>query len=167
MNPQSLGLAVLTGMIAPAVLISACGPLLLSTTIRFGRIVDRIRVLQDRLEALVHGRADEAHAEEKIALWFDQLERLSDRARALQRGMMTFYLALASFIGSSVAIGLAAFFGFHVEWIPVLIGIFGTLCLLYGSLLLIKESRMGLESVDRELDFIRRTGHRSIKQRDS
>ena len=28
MNPQGLGLAVLTGMIAPAVLISACGPLL-------------------------------------------------------------------------------------------------------------------------------------------
>lgn len=159
MNPQGLGLAVLTGMIAPAVLISACGPLLLSTTIRFGRIVDRARDLSARLEKMVHGKSDEEHVEEKIAIFYDQLDRLTKRARILQRGMISIYLALASFIGASALIGLTAFAGLKgTDWIPVSIGIFGTICLLYGSLSLILESRMGLEALTIEMTFIRRIG---------
>ncbi len=163
MNPQGLGLAVLTGMIAPAVLISACGPLLLSTTIRFGRIVDRARELSDRLEKLIHGKSDEEHVDEKIEIFYAQLSRLARRADMLQRGMMSLYLALGSFIASSVAIGLMAFAGLRgVDWVPVIIGIFGTLCLLYGSLTLIREARLGLASLTIEMDFIRKIGgHRA------
>lgn len=166
MNPQALSLTVLTGMIAPAVLISACGPLLLSTTIRFGRIVDRARILSERLEQLVHGKSDEAHVEEKTEIFYDQLSRLARRAKMLQRGMMSIYLALTSFIASSVAIGLMAFLGLKgADWVPVWIGIFGTLCLLYGSLVLILESRMGLESLTIEMDFIRKIGKRQLDAR--
>ena len=159
MNPQGLGLAVLTGMIAPAVLISACGPLLLSTTIRFGRIVDRARELSDRLEKLIHGKSDEEHVDEKIEIFYDQLARLAERAKMLQRGMMAIYLALAAFIASSVSIGVMAFAGLKgADWVPVTIGIFGTLCLLYGSLTLILESGRGLDTLTIEMDFIRRMG---------
>ncbi|MCC6536084.1 MAG: DUF2721 domain-containing protein [Bryobacterales bacterium] len=166
MNPQDLGLAVLTGMIAPAVLISACGPLLLSTVIRFGRIVDRARGLSDRLEKLVHGKSDEEHVDEKIEIFYDQLDRLARRAKMLQRGMMSLYLALGSFIASSVAIGLAAFIGVKgVDWVPVWIGIVGTLCLLYGSLVLILESREGLDSLEIEMNFIRKIGKRQVESR--
>jgi hypothetical protein len=42
--------AVLTAMITPAVLISACGSMILSTSSRLGRVVDRVRALSDRLE---------------------------------------------------------------------------------------------------------------------
>ena len=166
MNPQALGLTVLTGMIAPAVLISACGPLLLSTTIRFGRIVDRARILSERLENLIHGKSDEEHVDEKIEIFYDQLSRLARRAKMLQRGMMSIYLALTCFIASSVAIGLMAFLGLKgADWVPVWIGIFGTLCLLYGSLVLILESRMGLESLTIEMDFIRKIGKRPADTR--
>lgn len=159
MNPQGLGLAVLTGMIAPAVLISACGPLLLSTTIRFGRIVDRARDLSARLEKMVHGKSDEEHVAEKIEIYYDQLARLAQRARMLQRGMLSIYLALSSFIGASVLIGVMAFAGLKgADWLPVTIGILGTICLLYGSLTLILESRKGLEALNIEMDFIRRIG---------
>jgi hypothetical protein len=159
MNPFGIGLAVLTGMIAPAVLISACGPLLLSTTIRFGRIVDRARDLSSRLEKMMHGKSDEEHVEEKIEIFYDQLERLATRAKILQRGMMSIYLALASFIGASALIGLSAFAGLKgADWLPVTIGIIGTVCLLYGSLSLIRESSMGLDALTIEMDFIRRMG---------
>ena len=40
--PQN-ALAVLTAMITPAVLISACGALIFSTSTRMGRVVDRVR----------------------------------------------------------------------------------------------------------------------------
>jgi hypothetical protein len=166
MNPQELSLTVLTGMIAPAVLISACGPLLLSTTIRSGRIVDRARILSDRLENLVHGKTDEEHVDEKIDIFYDQLARLSKRAKMLQRGMISVYLALGSFIASSVAIGVMAFAGLKgADWLPVVIGIVGTLCLLYGSLVLILESSMGLDSLTIEMDFIRKIGKRQVDGR--
>ncbi len=43
-------IAVLTAMITPAVLISACGSMILSTSARLGRVVDRVRALSERLE---------------------------------------------------------------------------------------------------------------------
>ncbi len=39
-------------MITPAVLIYACGAMILSTSTRRGRVVDRVRSLSDRLEEL-------------------------------------------------------------------------------------------------------------------
>jgi hypothetical protein len=73
--------------------------------------------------------------------------------------MISIYLALASFIGASVLIGVMAFAGLKgTDWVPVTIGIFGTICLLYGSLSLIRESRMGLEALNIEMDFIRKIG---------
>ena len=51
------------------------------------------------------------------------------------------------------------------DWVPVLIGIFGTLCLLYGSLTLIREARLGLESLTIEMDFIRKIGGHRANQR--
>ena len=41
-------LAVLTAMITPAVLISACGALIFSTATRLGRVIDRVRFLSTR-----------------------------------------------------------------------------------------------------------------------
>jgi Protein of unknown function (DUF2721) len=45
-------LAVLTAMITPAVLISACGALIFSTGTRLGRVIDRVRYLTAKFEEL-------------------------------------------------------------------------------------------------------------------
>ena len=44
----------LTAMVTPALLISATGSLVLSTSTRLGRVVDRVRALEDRLSALFY-----------------------------------------------------------------------------------------------------------------
>ena len=49
---KEAAIAVLTAMITPAVLISACGSMILSTSSRLGRVVDRVRALSDRLETM-------------------------------------------------------------------------------------------------------------------
>jgi len=77
-------------MITPAVLISACGSMILSTSSRLGRVVDRVRALSDKLEELARGRADET--KERQAVIFAQLDKLTSRARILQRSMVAFYL---------------------------------------------------------------------------
>ena len=52
MDALTSSLAVLTAMITPAVLISASGTMILSTSSRLGRVVDRVRSLSDRLRRL-------------------------------------------------------------------------------------------------------------------
>ena len=120
MDALSSALAVLTAMITPAVLISACGTLILSTSTRLGRVVDRVRALSDRFEELAsRGEGLELY-EERRAVIFDQLDKLTSRARILQRSMVVFYGALGIFVASSVAIGLvAATEGARYSWIPV------------------------------------------------
>jgi hypothetical protein len=46
----STELSLLSAMITPAVLISACGTLILSNSLRLGRIIDRVRELSRLLE---------------------------------------------------------------------------------------------------------------------
>jgi Protein of unknown function (DUF2721) len=58
-DPMSSAVAVLTAMITPAVLISACGSMILSTSSRLGRVVDRVRALSDKLEKLALKRAED------------------------------------------------------------------------------------------------------------
>src|SRR5207245_9512859 len=99
MNPLSSAITVLTAMITPAVLISACGSMILSTSVRLGRVVDRVRSLSDRLEEIVHNDAQTEMNKERQAVIFEQLDKLTSRARILQRCMVTAYFALCAFVG--------------------------------------------------------------------
>ncbi len=91
-------IAVLTAMITPAVLISACGSMILSTSSRLGRVVDRVRTLSDRWEGMTDDERQTAEATEEQAVLFEQLDKLTSRARILQRSMVTFYLHKPHFV---------------------------------------------------------------------
>ncbi len=150
----SSAIAVLTAMITPAVLISACGSMILSTSTRLGRVVDRVRTLLDKLETIneENGAEDTADRHEVI---FKQLDKLTSRARILQRSMVVFYLSLGMFVATSVAIGIVGFAN-HPRYnvIPVALGILGACFLFYGSILLILEARLALSTIHHEMDFI-------------
>lgn len=77
--PQA-ALAVMTAMITPAVLISACGALIFSTSSRMGRVIDRVRLLSERFEALAKHPEQDEMFEERRALIFMQLDRRSSRS---------------------------------------------------------------------------------------
>ncbi len=140
-------------MITPAVLISACGSMILSTSTRLGRVVDRVRALADKLEELALKPATEAG--ERQAIIFAQLDKLTSRARILQRAMVSFYLCLGMFVATSVAIGVVAIVGqSRYTLVPVIFGIIGACFLFYGSILLIFEARLALSTIHAEMDFI-------------
>jgi len=160
MNGLSSALAVLTAMITPAVLISACGTLILSTSTRLGRVVDRVRALSDRLEALAHEDPTMELLDERRAVIFTQLDKLTSRSRLLQRAMTVFYVTLGVFVSTSVAIGLVAVTGAKYYIIPVIMGLIGAFFLFYGSILLIFEARLALSTIHTEMDFIWRLSQR-------
>lgn len=154
LESPAAALAVLTSMITPAVLISACGSLLFSTGTRLGRIVDRVRTLAAKFEELErHPEKDELF-DERRQLIFGQLRRQSIRARLLQRAMLAFYTALGVLVACSIAIAIVAAVDRAYTWVAVAFGLFGSLFMFYGSVLLIIESRLALGAIVSELEFV-------------
>ena len=153
-------LAVLTAMITPAVLISACGALIFSTSTRLGRVVDRVRTLSAKFEELAkHPEADEM-ADDRRQLVFAQLDRQTSRARLIQRAMVAFYTALGIFVATSVVIAVIAAVARSFTWVAVVLGVMGALFMLYGSMLLVIESRMALSAISSEMDFVWKVSQR-------
>ena len=159
MEALSSAVAVLTAMITPAVLISACGTLILSTSTRLGRVVDRVRALSDSFEELASKAGELELLDERRKIIFNQLDKLTSRARILQRSLTVFYTATGVFVSASVAIGVTATLpGTSYAWVPVVLGLVGASFLFYGSILLIFEARLALSTLSAEMDFIWRLG---------
>lgn len=150
----SAALAILTSMITPALLISACGTFILSTSTRLGRVIDRVRVLSDKSEELMK-EAEHVHLlEERRQMLFDQMDKLSTRARILARSLTVFYVAAGIFVATSVAIGVVSVFEPKYAWFPVVLGLVGALFLFWGSMLLIFEARLAVSTLRGEMDFL-------------
>ena len=147
-------LAVLTAMITPAVLISACGALIFSTGTRLGRVIDRVRFLTAKFEELARNPQADDMAEERRTMLFSQLDRQTSRARLIQRAMVAFYSALGIFVATTVSIAVTNAVAHNFTWIAVALGLIGAMFMLYGSVLLIIESRLALAAVLSEMDFV-------------
>ena len=129
---------------------------------RLGRVVDRVRSLSDRLQEVSSEDSKTELFEERRAMLFDQLDKLTSRSRLLQRALTTFYLAVGVFVATSVAIGVVSFSGKRLGWIPVAMGLIGAFFLFYGSMLLVFEARLALSTTHAEMDFIWRTSKRYV-----
>lgn len=145
----------LTAMITPALLISATGSLVLSTSTRLGRVVDRVRQLEIRLGELIYAdHKDEVPLYEKrVEVIVDLLDKVTSRSRILQRAMGAFYYGLGLFVLTSVTIAVVGLFNVY-RWLPILFGIVGIAFLFYGSLLMLRETRMATATVNAEMDFV-------------
>lgn len=143
-------LSLLSAMITPAVLISACGTLILSNSLRLGRIVDRVRELSRLLEQLCTATdfVEERHAEVRR-----QLAAHAQRSQIIQRSLTSFYIALGLFVATTVSIAAVAI-AQRLFWLPSILGMIGAVVLFYGCLLLIAETRLALRSVNEEMQFV-------------
>jgi len=85
--------ATLSAMITPAIFLTANGSLIISTSNRMSRIVDRIRVLNDRGDELCRGVADLDFIPERRAHVADQLDRLQYRSDRVRYALSMLYLS--------------------------------------------------------------------------
>jgi hypothetical protein len=145
------GLGLLSTMITPAVLISACGALIFSTSTRLARVVDRVRALSHQIEELFMKPSDEFVDARRHEIEV-QLRLYVRRSKLVQQALTSLYLALGLFVASTIAIGAAAFVK-GMMWLPSALGILGTLFLFGGSMLLIGETRLALRALSSEMAF--------------
>lgn len=143
--------SVLSAMFTPAVLISACGTLIFSTSTRLARVVDRVRELSRVIEQF--SRDENADFPEERHIEVDrQIAIHARRVQFIQRSLTSFYLSLSMLVAATVAIGFVAVFN-RAAWLPNALGIVGTVFLFYGCITLIAETRLALRSVKSEMEF--------------
>lgn len=141
--------AILTAVVAPAILTNACSVLSLGTANRVARVVDRTRAIGE-FEAIRNPKhPDHRH-------YKSQLERLQVRGRLLVRALRLFYFALGAFAASALiaVIGsvLTAFeldLSFHIGAVLGLgIGTVAVGCLAAGCALMVRETLLAIASME-------------------
>ena len=155
-RPDSLSSVIefLTAMVTPTLLISATGSLVLSTSTRLGRVVDRVRALEVRLGEMIYveDKSTIPLYEKRVEVILDLMDKVTSRSRLLQRAMATFYYGLMFFILTSVLIAVVGLFPVY-RWLPIPVGVIGIIYLFYGSLLMLRETRMANATINAEMDF--------------
>lgn len=159
-------LTVLSAMITPVVLILATGQLILTTSQRLARSVDRARKLSDQFEQLAQQESSKKN-EEKKDLLYQLLFRAAHRSRKLQHTMSMLYVALSVFVATSVSIGVLEALDKLVVWVPVTLGLVGATILFYATVLLITETRLALGAVDIEMNYMIHHYGNDLKKKDT
>jgi Protein of unknown function (DUF2721) len=143
--------AVLTAIVAPAILTNASSVLALGTSNRLARGVDRTRVVWAELAALDHGSPD-------YQLWATQLPPLHERAQLLVRALRFFYAGLGLFAASalvSVVGSIGAYYGQALLFeigasLGILTGASAVLALSSGCFLMVRETQLAVRYLAEE-----------------
>jgi hypothetical protein len=143
---------LLSAMFAPAILISACGTLIFSTSTRLARIVDRVRELLEILDRLSRGDIRGAVEERRHEIE-RQLASHTARGRLIQESLTCLYYALGTLVGATAVLGIGVVVPALPRWVPGALVLLGTLVMFYGCVLLIRETRMALKSIGSEMEF--------------
>lgn len=154
-------LATFSAMITPAVLILACSSLILATSNRLARTLDRSRTLLQEYQRVTTSSAPRSTIDAHHFMLMDQLAKTTRRAKLLQFAMTSLYTALAAFVMTSIFIGVDSLIGQSWAVFLVILGLFGVTLLLASAILLILESRVALGAVQGEMRFVRETARLS------
>jgi hypothetical protein len=150
---------VLAAMITPALLISATGTLVLSTSHRLSRVVERVRVLARDAEQLRRpidpDATDPGLAQSKRSLITSQLTSLAGRAMLLRSALAALYTAIGFLVATSIAVGALTTFRTGASWPVITLAMVGACALMWGSVLLVREGRLAIGSTLDEMQYVR------------
>lgn len=147
--------AVLTAIVAPAVLTNACTVLALGTSNRIARVVDRTRAITTEL---MHLKPQEREYQIRVQM----LSRQRLRGTLLLKALRILYASLGSFAASAlisvIGSGLA-FYGQRLAFRAAAIvglgaGVFAVAGLVTGCVLLVRETRVALVGIQEEVDLV-------------
>jgi hypothetical protein len=149
--------AVLTFIAAPAILTNASSVLALGTSNRFARNVDRMRAIIKLLER------PEGTPPADLDLYRNQLSQYEARGRLLVRALSSLYFSVGCFAAGSLTSLLGAVLSSTdhpsllrpVLGIAMLTGIAGLSGLIVGGGLLVRETRLALQTIAQEAAYYR------------
>jgi hypothetical protein len=143
--------AVLTAVVAPAILTNACSVLALGTSNRLARVVDRTRVVDRELGAIGPGGM---HYES----WLAQLAGLQVRTQLLVKALRVIYGSLGLFATAalvSVVGSIVTYYGQRTLFqltagLALLAGAVAVVGLASGCALMVHETRLAVQNLAEE-----------------
>ena len=97
---------LIQGMLAPGLMISACGLLLLGMNNKYSLVVNRIRLLNEEKREVFHQNKIDENDSNRLSNIELQISHLIERISLVRNAVFSYSLAVALFIVSSVLIGL-------------------------------------------------------------
>ena len=152
-TPTTYG--ALTAMITPAIFMTANASLIISTSNRVSRVVDRIRVLNDQADKLDRGVTDLDFPDRRLEHFHDQMRRLERRSDRLRFALTALYLAFSLFVGTSLTLAIDTMLNNWLALLPTLLAVVGVGLLLFASVNLVLEALEALRSNRLETKFYR------------
>ena len=154
--------AVLTFIVAPAILTNATSVLAMSTINRMLRARERMHELYAE---------SEASAEFRGAAYLEQVNRVERQAILLLRALRWIYTALGAFVAASLVTLLGAVFGqmgsdavMHVViHVGRLLGALGVIGLVVGCVNLLRATKLSFVNISEEAAWIRERQERHRK----
>ena len=161
--------AVLTAVVAPAILTNACSVLALGTSNRLARVVDRTRVVARELALMEPGGANRNLPERfpgDYASWAAQLAALQVRTQLLVKALRAIYGSLGLFATAalvSVVGSIVTYYG--QRWLfqltaglALLAGAVAVVGLASGCALMVHETRLAVRNLGEEAKIYSRVG---------
>ncbi len=146
---------IIQSMLSPAVMISACGLLLLGANNKYSSVVNRIRLINDEKRRLVMKTGErEFTPEENLRLESTarQLRGLRSRAKLVRNSVLSYTIAAALFVLCSLLIGAALFQGLiELHYLSTAVFLAGMLMVFAGVVFGVLESKKGYDIVSLEI----------------
>lgn len=144
-------------ILAPAVMINACGLLLLGISNKYSSLFNRIRLLTDEKRDLLKQQTERPlHPleQQRIENISKQLNGLLERARLVRNSVSCYFISVGIFVLTSLFIGIEYFFQlFWLHYIIIILFLTGMVVVFFGVLFGVKDTLIGLRVVKIEVEM--------------
>ncbi|MDF1612088.1 MAG: DUF2721 domain-containing protein [Stygiobacter sp.] len=148
-------LQIIQLMLAPAVMINACGLLLLGINNRYSLVVNRIRLLNEEKRKLMLKIGEKSPSiEDNIRLesLAVQINALTYRARLIRNSVLGYAIAIALFISTSLVLGISSVLSLSkLNFIIIITFLLGMISVIVGVIFAGHEALKGYEIISYEV----------------
>ncbi len=142
-------------MVAPAVMISACGLLLLGINNKYSLVVNRIRLLNEEKRRLLGKVADGKHSTDdniRLESAAIQINALVYRAKLVRNTVLCYTTAIALFVLTSLLLGVSSFLSIgKLNYFIISAFLVGMLFVLVGVVFAGFETKKGYDIISYEV----------------
>lgn len=142
-------------MVAPAVMISACGLLLLGINNKYSLVVNRIRLLNEEKRKLMIKIGENKQTTDdnvRIESTLVQISALVYRAKLVRNTVLSYTTAVALFVLTSLLLGISSFLSLDkLNYFIIISFLFGMMFVLIGVVFAGLETKKGYDIISYEV----------------
>ena len=144
---------IIQAMLAPGIMISACGLLVLGINNKYSLVINRVRLLEGEKRVLKDTVGLTDIDKKRLASIVEQLEKLIQRLQHIRNTVIFYSIAIALFILSCLSIGMQFIIpGNVISNISLILFLAGMISVFIGIVYAVKEAIEGYRVVQIEIE---------------